>query len=82
MQDLKVISVPNYEELQVRFCFNRIIHNREDMLDYLPKVSNDSLPEFQFFWGVFSTLYYPDAVKFIEDIELKKKQDRMQKQKG
>ena len=52
------------------------------MLDYLPKVSNDSLPEFQFFWGVFSTLYYPDAVKFIEDIELKKKQDRMQKQKG
>ena len=61
MKNLKQIAVPNYEELSVRFCFNEVIRGREDLLDYLPKVKEDALPEKEFFFGIFSTLYYDDA---------------------
>ena len=42
----------------------------------------NQLPEREFFWGVFTTLYYDDALKLLKEIENKKKREQSLGQKG
>ena len=62
-----MIVVPHYEELSVRNSFYDVLGMYPGLDDYFPIYSNTYVPGRRHFWEVFATLYYDDAMRFIED---------------
>jgi hypothetical protein len=52
------------------------------MSDFLPEIKKNSLIEKDFFWGVFSTLHYNDAKKFITNALIRKNYNDNVESKG
>jgi len=62
VEDVLSFNVPKYEELSLGNIYNRILDWFPEMEDYFPHYDDKYVPQWEFFWGVLSTLH-PEFVK-------------------
>ena len=65
--DVKLVVVPHYEQLSVRNSFHNVLRSYGGLQDYFPVYSETYIPGRKYFWEVFATLHYEDALRFIDE---------------
>jgi len=62
-----LIVVPHYEQLSVRNSFYEVLKEYPTLHQYFPVYSAAYIPGRRYFWEIFATLHYDDAMKFIDE---------------
>ena len=65
--ELKMINVPRFEELSIKWVYSMVLDNFPDLEHYFPHYEDEYLPPTRFFWTVLSTLKKEMVDEIVHD---------------